>query len=189
MKKIIFNIFLFFSISHIIISKTCEEEDFETCFYSMNINKTYPDYCCKYEAINPNSGNKFCKTVPYSSYFSGYKNEYINGILFKVDCGNQVHDTFPLAPCGNTHSKDFSFKNCKKYSTLVDSCCYFSGNPNSDGDNEQKGQKLKEGCYWLGSKYNGKINWADAELECHHKYLYCSLFYFIFCIISMIIFF
>ena len=189
MKKIIFKIFLFFSISHIIISKTCEEKGYNDCFIDNNENKIYPDYCCQYTAINPNSGNKFCKTVPYSSYFSGYKKEYINEILYEVNCNNQGHVTFPLERCGNIYSEEFSFKSCKKYSTLVDSCCYFPGNSNSDGDNEQKGQKLEKGCYWLGSKYNGKINWADAELECHHKYLYCSLFYFIFCILSMIIFF
>ena len=190
MKKIIFHIFLFFSISHIIISNTCEEKSYNDCVSDNSQNKTYPDYCCKYKAINPEYATKnFCKTVPYSSYFSGYKNEYINGVLYKVECDNQEHVTFPLERCGNIYSEEFSFKSCKKYSTLVDSCCYFPGNSNSNEDNEQKGQKLEKGCYWLGSKYNGKINWADAELECHHKYLYCSLFYFIFCIISMIIFF
>ena len=193
MKKIIFNIFLFFSINHIIVSDTCEELGYAKCFDEMNQNKKYPDYCCRYKAINPEDpedpDNKFCKTVPYSSYFSGYKNEYIKGILFEVDCNNQGHNTFPLERCGNIHNEEFSFKSCKKYSTLVDSCCYFPGNPNSNDDNEQKGQKLEKGCYWLGSKYNGKINWADADLECHHKYLYCSLFYSIFCILSMIIFF
>ena len=189
MKKIIFHIFLFFSISHIIISNTCEEKSYNDCVSDNSQNKTYPDYCCKYKAINPEYATKnFCKTVPYSSYFSGYKNEYIKGILFEVDCNNnQGHQTYALEPCGNIHSKEFSFKNCKKYSTLVDSCCYFSGTFVDDID--QKEQSLSKGCYWLGSKYNGEINWAGAELECHHKYLNYSLFYFISIILSMIIFF
>ena len=183
MKKIIFNIFLFFSINHIIISQNCN------CIDGTNQNKAYPDYCCKYTAINPNTPSQtFCKTVPYSSYFSGYKNEYINEVLYKVECNNQENKTtFALEPCGNIYSEKLSFKNCKKYSTLVDSCCYFSGTFVDDID--QKEQSLIKGCYWLGSKYNGEINWAGAKLECHHKYLNYSLFYFIFIILSMIIFF
>ena len=187
MKKIIFQIFLCFSISHIIISKTCEEKGYNDCFIDGNENKIYPDYCCQYTAINPDYSSKnFCKTVPYSSYFSGYKNEYIDGILFSVKCSNE-HRTFVLERCGNIYTEDPSFKKCKKYSTLVDSCCYFSGTV--DENIEQKDQNLTKGCYWLGSKYNGKINWAGVELECHHKYLNYSLFYFIFGVLSMIIFF
>ena len=187
MKKIIFNIFLFFLINHIIISNTCEEKKLDDCISDKNQNKAYPDYCCKYEAINPKDSTKdFCKTVPYSSYFSGYKNEYINGTLFSVECSNE-HRTFVLERCGNIYTEEPSFKKCKKYSSLVNSCCYFSGTV--DENIEQKDQNLTKGCYWLGSKYNGKINWAGVELECHHKYLNYSLFYFIFGVLSMIIFF
>ena len=187
MKKIIFNIFLFFSINHFIISETCEKKDLSHCLDNNHKNITYPDYCCKFTDLTPNSNDIFCKTVPYSSYFSGYNNEYLNGKLYKVECNvnTEEHKTFALERCGNIYEKEPTFGQCKQYSTLVDSCCYFEGTLETD----QKEQNLTKGCYWLGSKYHGNIDWAGVKLECHHKYLNYSLFYFIFCILSMIIFF
>ena len=187
MKKIFLNIFILLTI-YPISNSICSGNDINSCIKS-GVSSKYHDYCCYLTPLYPQTGNGKCITVPYSAYFTGYNREYIDGILYRVNCTSEEEGdkTFALEQCGDTHNKGKSLKDCKKYSTLVDSCCYFSGNFVDDID--QKEQKLNVGCYWLGSKYNGKINWAGAELECHHKYLNYSLFYFSFIILSMIIFF
>ena len=38
---------------------------------------------------------------------------------------------------------------------------------NDKGDPEIETNFVK-GCYWLGSKYKGKIFWAGIKLECNH---------------------
>ena len=189
MKKITLIIFIFIEI-YSINANSCEELDHpnETMCFEHQDNSKYKDFCCYFEDLNDDR-NTFCKTVPYSSFYTGYNKEYINGKLFNVKCSfNEKDKTYALEPCGNVHKKgDASLKKCQEYSTFVDSCCFFSGK--FDGNVNQGEQKLEKGCYWLGSKYKGKIQWAGAELECHHKYLNYSLLYFFAFIFLMISFF
>ena len=143
----------------------------------------YPDLCCHFKA----GDDECCRTIPYSSYYTGYNFEYINNKLYKVDCGNTKLETFALQQCGNSF-EDGSLKKCKQYSTFVDSCCYFKGDYEDNIAEEAKQLKEKK-CYWLGSKYNGKITWAGAKLECNHNYLNYSLFYLFSFAFSIIILF
>ena len=180
MKKLLMIIFFILIICPVSKSKTCEESSSE------NDCKTdeskYSDFCCYFNPIN-GIGNGFCKTVPYSSFFKDYKKEYINETLYNVSCDipNSTIQTFPLEQCGNSHEekgKNFGLKNCKKYSTLVNSCCYFSGNDFDSNIKFKEDEKFQKGCYWLGSKYEGKVKWAGIELQCHQKYLNYYLYSF-----------
>ena len=189
MAKIFLIIFTIIAIYPYTQSNECEKIDTPSPANCQNktTNKKYTDFCCYFEDLKNNSNN-MCKTVPYSSYYTGYKTEYINGQLYKVECNDANFKTYALEQCGNIHkNEEASLNNCKEYSTFVDSCCYFSGE--YDDTVAQGEQELVKGCYWLGSKYEGKITWAGAKLECHHNYLNYSLFYFFSFVILMISFF
>ena len=137
-----------------------------------NGDKKYPDYCCHVT----DGTEKMCKTVPYSSYRGEITKDYINNKLYTVTCpkGSTV---YALEQCGNTFEEAKSLSDCKKYSTFVDSCCYYKTPENGKNNNFKENS-----CYWLGSKYEGTINWAGIELECNQKYLNSSLFLIIFII-------
>ena len=166
------------------ISQECsgKANDPNDCF-KLTKEEKYPDFCCYYESINGNNKDKFCKSIPYSSYIGGYQYEYINGILYSYNCNTQLK-TYALERCGNTYDKVSGLGDCKKYSTFVDSCCYYSGE-NDEDDPEIEGEKMDKGCYWLGSKYDGSIFWAGARLKCLGTYLKVSIFYFILAIFNL----
>ena len=146
-----------------------------------NDGSKYPTVPCFFEALYPKIENKTCHFIPYSSYYSGYSKEYINNVLYNVTCNGTGVKTYALETCGKgTASK--SFDDCKEHSTFVDSCCYFSGN--RDQSIDQGEQKLERGCYWLGSKYEGTIDWAGVKLKCFDKYLNS-----LFSMISFLLFF
>ena len=173
-----------------VISSECngkETEKIEDCSDS-NGNGKYPDLCCLFQKYNKNgeiAKKGECKTVPYSSYYEGYSKEYIGEDLYNVTCiPNTIIQTFTLEKCGNIYNKNPSQKDCKKYSSYVDSCCYYSGENKKD-DPFIEGASFEKGCYWLGSKYEGSIFWAGARLECSYKFLKYSLFTLLYLIISL----
>ena len=131
----------------------------------------YPDYCCFYEQIDPkNDTQKFCRTVPYSSFYQEETYENINDHLYKVTCKSDEGNKTYLEQCGDVNKgSNVDFEDCKEYSTLLNSCCFTEGN--SD---------LKKGCYWLGTKYEGDIYWAGVDMECNLNYIKYSLVYLIF---------
>ena len=146
-----------------------------------NNGSKYPTVPCFFEALYPDTNEKACHFIPYSSYYSGYSREYIDNVLYNVTCNDTGVNTYALETCGKgTASK--SFDDCKEHSTFVDSCCYFSGN--RDQSIDQGKQKLERGCYWLGSKYEGTIDWAGVKLKCFDKYLNS-----LFSMISFLLFF
>ena len=175
MKKILFNLFYLLSIYPIFKSQ-CENKNESDCINS-NASGTYPDYCCYYKPLIPYNETGECKTIPYFSYFKGLNREYINGTLYNVTC-NANRTTFALEECGDIHRKwEASLKNCKKHSTPLDSCCYYSGKKNNNNNTDHGQQEFEKGCYWLGSKYEGSINWAGITLECNQNYLNYYVFY------------
>ena len=180
MKKIILKLFLCINIWSIIYANKCEGLSNSSCISSDN--SKYPNLCCFFKPVT--GGNPFCKTVPFSSYYSGYKKEYIDGILYDVNCGNSNEETYTLERCGNIYNENPKKKECKKYSTYVDSCCYYSGK-NKDDDPQIDETNFKKGCYWLGSKYEGSIFWAGARLECSFKFLKYSLFSLLYLVILL----
>jgi len=184
MKKIILKIFLSLSI-YATICSNCDgikNTNIKTCFDN-NKEAKYLDPCCFFEGV-ANKSDNFCKTVPYSSYSKENTTEYINDKLYNVNCPKVSKDNFNLEQCGNIYNKNPSKKDCRKYSTYVDSCCYYSGEKNDD-DPENKGETFEKGCYWLGSKYEGSIFWAGARLECSFKFLNYSLFALLYLIILL----
>ena len=174
-----------------VISSECngkKTKNIEDCS-ELNDKGKYPDLCCLFQKYKKEDG-KFdeegeCKTVPYSSYYEGYLKEYIGEDLYNVTCiPNTIIQTFTLEKCGNIYNKNPSKKDCKKYSSYVDSCCYYSGENKKD-DPLIEGANFEKGCYWLGSKYEGSIFWAGARLECSYKFLKYSLFSLLYLIISL----
>ena len=188
--KIILIIFLCLNICTE-ISSECNGSDknLKDCSGSNGKGK-YPDLCCLFKKYKKDEG-KFeekgeCKTIPYSSYYEGYSKEYIGEDLYSVECDttDTKINTFTLEKCGNIYNKNPSKKDCKKYSSYVDSCCYYSGENKKD-DPLIEGANFEKGCYWLGSKYEGSIFWAGARLECSYKFLKYSLLALLYLIISL----
>ena len=184
MKKIILEILLSLNIYAIIYSK-CSDYDNkqEDCLKESQTGK-YPDLCCFYKEEGNIDGSGLCKAIPYSSYSQEYKREYIDGILYNINCSKINKETFNLERCGNIYDQNPSKKECKKYSTYVDSCCFYSGKNNAD-DPKNEGKPFVKGCYWLGSKYEGSIYWAGARLDCSFKFLSYSLFALLYLIILL----
>ena len=140
--------------------------DASTCT-EHSTSSQYSDYCCYYKKDGESSG--FCKTIPYSSFNDKNKYEYIGNTLYQVDCGNARKVTL-LEQCGDVNkANDASLDECQTYSTVLNSCCYVEGN-----------DKLSKGCYWLGTKYEGEINYAGVNMDCFMDYLKFKLFYFVF---------
>ena len=187
MKKIFFYIILFL-FTYIKDQKICEElPKNDACITKLGSIK-YPTLCCLLTPLYPNQGeSKICKTVPYSSYFSGYNKDYIDGILYDVKCPDNNITTLALEKCGKKNPKGLS--DCKKYSTFVDSCCYFKEDYDDRANNNGKEKLEANNCYWLGSKYEGKIEWAGAKLECYNKKLNISLFTKILFILGIVLLF
>ena len=84
MKKFLMIIFFLLVICPVSKSKICENLTKSDC---KTDESKYPDFCCYFEQIIPpptDENDGFCKTVPFSSFFKGYKREYINDILFII---------------------------------------------------------------------------------------------------------
>jgi hypothetical protein len=168
----------------IFISKSfqqkCEGKGKDECL-NYPSSDLYGDFCCWYsnltETSTSSSEDGICKKIPYSASIrldsdNTLNYDVINGVLYKVDCGNKKYDDQSvgvLNKCGEDLTS-FSLKKCKKYSSYVDSCCYYSGKKKDQKYNEPY-PKTEEGCYWLGAKYSGNINWAGLKLSCEGKYL------------------
>ena len=158
----IININYIFSLDNCSISNPNRIED---CFYQQNY-VLYSDYCCYFNS----SDKSFCKAIPYSSYSDKDKYENIDGVLYQVTCDTGNRKVTLLEECGNTNeANEANFEKCKRHSTVLNSCCYVKGNGN-----------INKGCYWLGTKYEGDINWAGVEMECSMDYLKYSIIYLIF---------
>ena len=166
MNKKIFFIFLFLINLNLIFSIfECEQiknpNQAEECNV-LSSKSSYPDYCCFYKLFNSNK--TFCRTIPYSAIYKDLKYENINGELYEVNCSSSNEATL-LEQCGKKN-EGTSLESCKEYSNGVNSCCYIKGN-----------NEISRGCYWLGTKYEGKTTWAGVEMECNMSFLKYSLFY------------
>lgn len=150
----------------------------EDCISASSVN-LYGDKCCYYKVKSNISDNAedFCRKIPYSASIKlGEKKilEYdvIDGDLYQVNCGDNYYEDQSIGVlnrCGED-LKSFSLKKCKKYSSYVDSCCYYSGKKKDQKYNEPY-PETGEGCYWLGAKYSGNINWAGLKLKCKGTFL------------------
>ena len=168
-------------LTFIFISKTfqqnCQNIKNETECKNYPSSDLYGDFCCWYIPLTDTSSNSGkCKKVPYSAsikFETGetLKYDVIDGVLYEVNCSKKYDDQSVgvLNKCGEDLTS-FSLKKCKKYSSYVDSCCYYSGKKKDQKYNEPY-PKTEEGCYWLGAKYSGNINWAGLKLLCEGKYL------------------
>ena len=166
MNKKIFFVFLFLINLNFIFSIIgCEQKKNPNQAEDCNVlssKSSYPDYCCFYKLFNSNK--TFCRTIPYSAIYKDLKYENIDGELYEVNCSSSNEATL-LEQCGKKN-EGTSLESCKEYSNGVNSCCYIKGN-----------NEISRGCYWLGTKYEGKTTWAGVEMECNMSFLKYSLFY------------
>ena len=164
-KKFFFVLLFLINLNFIFSIFDCEliknPKNAENCT-KLTSNSNYPDYCCFYKSFN--SDETFCRTIPYSAIYKDLKYENINGELYEVNCSSSNEATL-LEQCGKKN-EGTSLESCKEYSNGVNSCCYIKGN-----------NEISRGCYWLGTKYEGKTTWAGVEMECNMSFLKYSLFY------------
>ena len=169
MNKKIFLVFLFLiNLNFIFSILECEQKrdpkNASEC-NDLSSKSSYPDYCCFYKLFNDtNDNDTFCRTIPYSAIYKDLNYENIDGKLYEVNCSNRNEATL-LEQCGKKN-EGTSLESCKEYSNGVNSCCYIKGN-----------NEISRGCYWLGTKYEGKTTWAGVEMECNISFLKYSLFY------------
>lgn len=162
----------------------------EDC-YSLSGPNLHDDMCCYYEhekervdedesIVKP----KLCRPIPYSARMN-IKYDIIDNYLYKVSCNPEESESTKkkeitvLERCGEDVSNP-SLKKCKKYSSYVDSCCYWNGKDTiEDNLRPYPDPALTEGqargCYWLGAKFDGKIYWGTMKLKCSSFYQKISL--------------
>lgn len=140
------------------------------CFYSKVETKSPSQGSATIENRSGNDDDKFCYSVPYSSRMEGISEyDVINDTLYKVECDNTANTkkkSTVLARCGEDVEKP-SVGKCKKYSSYVDSCCYYNG---TEIDNGYTYPITPAGCYWLGAKFDGEILWGGMKLKCSSTY-------------------
>ena len=160
----------------------------EDC-YALSGPNLHDDVCCHYtliEKINTEvePHEKQCRPIPYSARMD-IEYDIIDNNLYKVECNKtEIESTKKkeitvLERCGEDVSNP-SLKKCKKYSSYVDSCCYWNGKDTiEDNLRPYPDPALTEGqargCYWLGAKFDGKIYWGTMKLKCSSFYQKISL--------------
>ena len=186
-KIIIFFIFFFIFSQFQLSNETCLQKNAtasEDCT-KFNGPNLHDELCCYYSAVD-NSNDKFCHSVPYSSRMENIMSyDVINDTLYEVTCNNESHykkDSTVLARCGEDVDNP-SVGKCKKYSSYVDSCCYYNG---TEIDNGYTYPKTTKGCYWLGAKFDGEILWGGMKLKCTSTYYTVSFSFLILSILFVI---
>ena len=91
-----------------------------------------------------------------------------------MKCPEYNITTLALEKCGKNEAK--SLDDCKKYSNVLNSCCFTEG----------KSSIYEKGCYWLGTKYEGDIDWANGHFECNSNYLKAKYLFMLFLIFTFI---
>ena len=157
--------------------------------YARSGPNLHDDMCCFYKSVEEESEDEgsskgFCRPIPYSARIN-INYDIIDGKLYTVKCdpkeqdGTKKKEITVLQRCGEDVTNP-SVKKCKKYSSYVDSCCYWNGK-DTIGDNlrpypdpkDNEGQD--RGCYWLGAKFDGTIYWGTMKLKCGSFYQKISL--------------
>ena len=150
-------------------NKVEDVKDPEDCF-KYNGPNIHDDLCCYYESLDEvdNNKEKRCNLVPYSADLQFLEYDYIDDKLYKIECERLYkREDSILTRCAENKAKPDGVKTCKKYSSYVDSCCYFGGSTEFEGGFPE----TKEGCYWLGAKFEGNIKWGSLKLKCSSNYL------------------
>ena len=127
----------------------------------------HDDLCCYYEPLDDN-GKPICNLVPYSADLGYLEYDYIDNKLYKRNCERSYKkEDSILTRCAEQKKYPDGVNTCKKYSSYVDSCCYFGGSTEFDVDFTTP----EKGCYWLGAKFEGNIKWGSLKLKCSSNYL------------------
>ena len=148
----------------------------------------YGDLCCYLESIDASS--KKCISMPFSAYLTYVDYYNLNNTLYKMTCNNESRYNKTIAVlnrCGGEVNNP-SMKKCKKYSSYVDSCCYYNGK-SDDNEYGELYPDTDEGCYWLGAKYKGSISWGGMKLKCDCQFLKIqkwTLLIFVFTVLKII---
>lgn len=139
----------------------------------------HDDICCLYTEEDSTNPNKICHSIPYTAR-TNIKYDYFDTHLYSVKCDDtqleQKHKiSTVLARCGEDESNPDQ-KKCQKYSSYVDSCCYWNGQDLIEGGEPYPSSG--RGCYWLGAKPDGNIVWGSMKLKCSSIFfIYASSIY------------
>lgn len=149
---------------------TCDQHNSpsseEDCF-AYDGNTLHDAQCCFYKPVDTSKDlQNICRSIPFSARINSLKYDVIENVLYEVKCNGEIYknDSILNICAEEVNPKDASVKKCQKYSSFVDSCCYY------DKDDQPNlaylNPKPTHGCYWLGSKYKGKITWGGLKLKC-----------------------
>jgi hypothetical protein len=140
--------------------------------------------CCYLSGLGTYSNQRMCLNVPISS-FSGEKQIEYEGKAWAISCNTGSNDNYSiLERCVNFES--MSLNGCSTASSFTESCCFYD-KPSVVSSTNQKVLNTPTGCYKLGTKYFGTINWAGLKLECNTKFIQSSI-YLIFVSLLFVIF-
>ena len=118
--------------------------------------------CCYIDSIQ-GPRDRRCISIPKSSY-SGSTVYVKEERTYSIDCGSGVSKQATiLKSCGPSNA--ISKKDCSTGSSFVESCCYYTGKGATISPNPS------QGCYWLGTKYDGETTWGGMPLECASEHL------------------
>jgi len=128
--------------------------------------------CCYLSGVQTYANEKMCISIPSTSYV-GDLSYILSKKTYNIQCRVSTSTPTFLKQCGFAGA--LSSSDCSTGSTFVNSCCYYSGTDVN---------KTPQGCYWLGTKYSGKTNWAGLSLECASNNIMISLvlIFFYFCV-------
>ena len=118
--------------------------------------------CCYLTGLQTYSNEKFCLSIPQSSYVGEKTYSYNNFKTYNINCGVTKNLATVLTTCGPAGA--LAVGDCRTGSSFTNSCCYFKGTP-----------QVASGCYWLGAKYSGDTTWAGLDLNCNSTFITYSM--------------
>ncbi len=132
-------------------------KDGNSCFdYSTN-----DTLCCNLMAYQNNYYNVFmCYPFSYTEYINSPKTIDFNGLHYTIDCGISLGTL-----CGTVDSP-VSYLDCSQFSTLTNTCCYYS-------------YQRKSNCVWLDTPSKGELEYNGLSIICSGYYIKIKIMLFI----------
>lgn len=139
-------------------------------------------FCCYLTPLEDKYLNSICFPYKVTKYLGNLQIHY-NQITYNIDCGlgSTFMDSYwnltveDRYMCGVENPKNE--KECHDNSTKSNTCCYYEGNGLAN-------------CYWLGVKYQARLNSNGYLFSCQSKYLQNKkqvLFYKLFLLIISVL--
>ena len=124
-------------------------KDENSCFeYTTN-----DTLCCSLMSYQNNYYNVFmCYPFSYIDYINSPNTIKFNGYPYSINCGVSLGTM-----CGTVNSP-VSYLDCSQFSTLSNTCCYYS-------------YKGRSNCVWLDTPSKGELEYNGLILTCSSNYI------------------